>query len=411
MQYAESHLCASAFRVLHSAFCISMNDLFWLTILLFVVAAALRSDLFFYMLYVVVGLQALARLWLRQSARRLSWRRQAPPAAFLGEQITVALELTNGSLLPVPWVVVSESLPPSMRSPPLLREVLSLGAGERRVLTYTLVGQRRGYYKIGPLSLQTGDILGLGERILSGAASEGLTIYPPILSLGQLGLPASLPYGTLATTARLFSDPARPSGVRPYQAADGVRRIDWKTTAHAGTPQVRRYQPAISIETLIALAFSRTEYTGRFSYDMMERALVAAASIAADLAARRQPIGLCTTGDDPQTGAPAAPLAVAEGRAQLIQVLGMLGRLETAAQGALPELIWQAGAHLGWGSTVIVITGQRGVELLAALLPLKRRGLNLALIITEPSIADLGLPRQHGITTFGLWREGRPSVG
>jgi uncharacterized protein (DUF58 family) len=386
-----------------------MNDLFWLTILLFVVAVALRSDLFFYLLYVIVGLQVLARLWLRRGAGHLRWRRRAPTTAFPGERVTVELELTNDGLLPLPWLAVNESLPPSMHTPPMIREVLSLGAGERRVLTYMLVGQRRGFYRLGPLSLQTGDVLGLGERVLAGPEHDAITIFPPVLALGELGLPASLPYGTLATTTRLFSDPARPNGVRPYQAADGVRRIDWKTTAHAGTPQVRRYQPAISLETLIALAFSREEYGGRFSYDMMERALVAAASIAAHLAARRQPIGLCTTGLDPLQSGPTAPLAVASGRAQLIEVLGTLGRLEVAPQGALPELIWQAGTRLGWGSTVIVLTGQRGTGLVEALLPLKRRGLNLALIITEPSAADLGLPRQHGIMTFGLWRDGRPS--
>jgi hypothetical protein len=33
----------------------------------------------------------------------------------------------------------------------------------------------------------------------------------------------------------------------------------------------------------------------------------------------------------------------------------------------------------------------------------------VALILAEPTIADLGLPRQHGITTYGLWRDGRPS--
>jgi len=132
--------------------------------------------------------------------------------------------------------------------------------------------------------------------------------------------------------------------------------------------------------------------------------------VAAYLAARRQPIGLCTTGYDPQIGAPATPLAVATGRAHLIEVLGTLGRLDIASGGALPELIWQAGARLGWGSTVVAITGQRGAELVAALLPLKRRGLNVALIITEPSAEDLGLPRRHGIRTFGLWRDGRPSV-
>jgi uncharacterized protein (DUF58 family) len=388
-----------------------MNDLFWLTILLFVVAAALRSDLFFYLLYVVVGLQLLARLWLRQGVRRLRWQRRAPVAAFPGERLTVELEVTNDGLLPLPWLVVNESLPASMHSPPMIREALSLGAGERRVLTYELIGQRRGYYKLGPLSLQTGDVLGLGERNLSGETTDGLTIYPPILPLSDLGLPASLPYGTLATTARLFSDPARPSGVRPYQAADGVRRIDWKTTAHAGSLQVRRYQPAISLETLISLAFSRQEYEGRFNYDMMERALIAAASIAAHLAARRQPIGLCTTGRDPLSGGLTAPLSVNDGRAQLIEILGALGRLEIGLEGKLPELMLQAGAHLGWGSTVIAITGQRGPDLVESLLPLKRRGLNIALIITEPSAEDLGLPRRHGITAFGLWRDGRPRVG
>jgi uncharacterized protein (DUF58 family) len=388
-----------------------MNDLFWLTILLFVVAAALRSDLFFYLLYVVVGLQVLARLWLRQNTRRLSWRRRAPTAAFPGERLAVELELTNDGLLPLPWLAINESLPPTMHNPPMFREVLSLGAGERRVLTYTLVGQRRGYYRIGPLTLRTGDVLGLGERTLTGGEPDGLTIYPPVLSLADLGLPASLPYGTLAATTQLFSDPARPIGVRPYQAADGVRRIDWKTSAHAGAPQVRRYQPAISLETLIGLAFSREEYSGRYAYDTMERALVAAASIAAHLAARRQPIGLCTTGYDPLSGKQPVPLAVGSGRAQLIELLGALGRLEIAPTGALPALIWQTGAQLGWGSTVVAITGQRGDDLVAGLLPLKRRGLNVALIITEPTPDDLALPRRHGITTFGLWRDGRPSVG
>ncbi len=66
----------------------------------------------------------------------------------------------------------------------------------------------------------------------------------------------------------------------------------------------------------------------------MERALVAAASIAAHLVARRQPIGLCTTGHDPLKSGPAALAGGRRGRAQLIQVLGTLGRLESAPQGA-----------------------------------------------------------------------------
>lgn len=388
-----------------------MNDLFWLTIILFIIAAVLRSELFFYMLYVVVGLQLLARLWLRRSVNRLTWRRQAPSAAFPGEQMTVELEIKNNSLLPIPWVSLNESIPPTLRNPPMIREVLSLGAGERRMLSYTLIGRQRGYYRLGPLSIRTGDVLGLGERAVTGQERDALTIYPKVLALAELGLPASLPYGTLAATQRLFTDPARPAGVRPYQAADGVRRIDWKTTAHSGVPQVRRYQPAIALETLIALAFSREEYGSRFAYDLMERTLVAAASIAAHLSAQSQPLGFCTTGKDAATGALAATLPISVGRAHLIQVLGLLGRLEPAANGAVTGAIQQASSHLGWGSTVVIITAQHGPELVAQVLPLKRRGLNIALIIADPSAEDLGLARRHGIAAFGLWRDGRPQAG
>ena len=386
-----------------------MNDLFWLTIFLFIVAAALRSELFFYLLYVVVGLQVLARVWLRQGTRSLSWHRRAPVAAFPGEPLTVELEVKNSSVLPIPWVALQESIPPTLHNPPIIREVVSLRGGERHVFTYTLIGRQRGYYRLGPLSLRTGDVLGLGEHSVAGDANNGLTIYPTILPLAELGLPASLPYGTLATKQRLFSDPARPAGVRPYHPSDGVRGIDWKTTAHAGFPQVRRYQPAIALETLIGLAFSRGEYGGRYIYDYMERALVVAASIAVYLAARSQPIGFVTTGRDPATNIAAPVIRIAAGHPHLIHILGTLGRLEPTTHGDLAALLLQASAHLSWGSTIVMITGQRGVELLTALLPLKQRGFNVALIMIEPTPDELALPRRHGITAFGIWRDGRPS--
>lgn len=404
----KDEMLASSF-ILHPS-SLPMNNLFWLTIVLFVIAAVLRSELFFYLLYVLVGLQLFARLWLRRSANRITWRRAAPRNAFLGETLTVELEVQNNSLLPMPWLSLHESIPASLHTPPSIRQVLSLGAGERHKLSYTVVGRQRGYYRLGPLTLRTGDVLGLGEQSLHANSIDALTIYPHVLALHELGLPATLPYGTLAARQRLFTDPARPSGVRPYQPADGVRRIDWKSSARTNEPMVRRYQPAIALETLIALAFSREEYNSRYAFDMMERALVAAASVAAHLAERGQPIGFCTTGIDAASGTVGAPLPVGTGRAHFTEILGMLGRLEMTQQGDLPAVLGRAATQLGWGSTVVVITGQRDTTLLAALIPLRRRGLNIALIMVEPTPEELALPRAHGITTFGLWRDGRPQV-
>jgi uncharacterized protein (DUF58 family) len=379
-----------------------------LSIVLLLVAIALRSDLFFVLLYIVVGLQVVTRAWLAYQVRSLTWSRVVPETAFPGERLRVEVTLRNRGLLPIPWVALHESLPPALHSPPMIREVVSLSAGERRVIAYELFGQRRGYYQIGPLSLQTGDVLGLGERPMASEQRSPLTIYPHVLPLADLGLPASLPYGTLAASRRLFEDPARPAGVRPYQPSDGVRRIDWKASAHAGQALVRRQQPSIALETLVALAFTREEYGGRFAYDTMEHALIAAASILSHLANLRQPFGVCVNGFDPATQARSTNLPLGHGRAHLISALGLLGRLEPVQEGQLLPELRRATAGLGWGSTVVIITGQRGEAFLAEALGMRRRGLNVTLILTEATPEELALPRRHGIAAYTINRDGRP---
>jgi uncharacterized protein (DUF58 family) len=237
-----------------------------------------------------------------------------------------------------------------------------------------------------------------------------LTIYPTVVRLAELGLPANLPYGTLAAPQRLFDDPARPIGVRPYQPGDGVRRIDWKSTARMQQAVVRRNQPAIMLETMVALAFSRQEFGGRFAYDQMERSLTAAASILAHLEQQRQSYGLCSSGHDPMTGMVAQPIPIGHGRGHLMAGLGLLGRLEPAEHGDLLADLQQATIGLGWGSTLVIIAAQPTTELLAAMLPLQRRGLYLALILVEAQPADLLLARQHGVSAYRLGYDARPTT-
>ncbi len=381
-------------------------DIRLLTLLLLVVAAALRSELFFYLLYVLVGLQLAAWLWVRAAARAVRWSRQAPAAAFPGETVEVTIALRNGGLVPIPWLALHESLPSELRTMPAVRQVLALGAGEQRAIAYTLQGRRRGRYQLGPLQLRTGDALGLFERPLAGAEPDYLVIYPQVLPLPELGLPAALPFGVRPDRGSLFSDPARPLGPRPYAPGDSIRQIDWKSSARAGTLQVRRYEPAIARETLIALAFSVAEYPGRYTFDAQERAVVAAASLAADLLGRGQAVGLCTSGRDPITGAEAAPLAPAGGRAQLIEVLRLLGRLEAPGTGVVLAALDRAAADLGWGSTVVLVASGAPTAWIERLLALRRRGLHVALVLVEGTANEIALARRHGLVVYLVDRVG-----
>lgn len=392
-----------------------MNDLFWLTLILLIVAAVLRSELFFYLLYVLVGLQVAARFWLNRSSKHLRWERRAPTALFPGEQATVELEIENTGLLAVPWLSLHESASPALLSPPGVREVISLGAGEKRRFSYKLHPSRRGYYKLGPLSLRTGDVLGLGERALDGGGEVAVTVYPSILPLAELKLLASLPFGSLPNRSSLFVDPAQPTGVRNYRPGDSIRSIDWKNSARYASSQpphnqsllVRRYQPAIALETVVALAFGLQEYHSRFAYDDMERALTAAASIVAHLIEQRQAVGFCTSGYDPLSEQSEIVLPVGSGRAHLIDILGILGRLDMSQEGDLVALLQRVSARLAWGSTLVFVGGERP-DLLASILPLRQRGLNVALVLVDGSYETIGLARQHGIAAFRIERDGRP---
>lgn len=379
-----------------------------LTIIILLIAAALRSALFFYLLFVLVGLQLIAWLWVRAVARAVRWSRTVPGAAFPGETVEVGLVVRNSGRLPIPWLLVSESVPAALGPAASLRRVIALGAGAERRLGYSLQGRRRGLYRLGPLSMRTGDVLGLFEQSFAGESADSLVIYPAVLPLHELGLPAALPFGERPAPGSLFTDPARPLGVRAYAPGDSQRQIDWKSSARVGTLQVRRHEPAIARETMLALAFSRAEYISRYPYDNLERAVVAAASITADLLGRGQPVGICTSGHDPLADAPAAPIAPDAGRPQLIEILRLLGRLEAPPEASLLALLDRATATLGWGSTVVVVACRGGEALVERLIALRRRGLRPALVLVEGSAADLALAQRHQIVAYLVDRAGVP---
>jgi uncharacterized protein (DUF58 family) len=387
-----------------------MADLRLLTLILLAIAALLRSEIFFYLLYVLIGFQLAAWFWVRTTTARLRWRRTLPPAAFPNEQITVQVTLTNPSLLPVPWLTVYESLPPTLHPPPGVRRVVALSARGEQQIRYTLHTTRRGLYTIGPLRLHTGDVLGLREQTLAGGSEDRLVVCPEVVPLPDLGLPAALPFGAQPFAQSLFTDPARPIGVRTYQPGDPPRQVDWKSSARIGTLQVRRHEPAIARITLIALAFSRSEYPVRYLYDTLERAVVVAASIAADLTIRRQPVGICTSGIDLLNNDPAQTIPPAHNQAHLLEILKLLGRLDAAPTGDIDALVSTAAADLGWGATVVLIGV--GVELhrLERLIALRRRGLRIALVLIEGAAADIARARQHGIAVYLVDRGGIPAA-
>jgi uncharacterized protein (DUF58 family) len=385
---------------------------------LLAVAFFTRVDFFFYLLYSLFGIYFLGRLWASRSLAAVSIRRHHEPRMFYGESLAVQVDVHNRGLLPVLWLRLADTVPFDLVGGPAFRCVLSLWPGERQRHEYRLMGRRRGYYRLGPLVSQGGDLLGTAAYEKRVGGDDWVVVYPRIVPLRDLGFPSQSPFGVLPSRQRLFEDPARIRGVRDYQAGDSLRRVDWKSSARIGQLQVRRYEPAIALETALFLNLATGEYPQAHRYTATERGIVICASLAAHLTEQRQAVALATNGHDPLRSVPppgtgaTATLPLRKGREHLMVVLDLLARIELVAEGedAVPflELLNRKSLALPWGSTVVAVTSQEAEGLMETLLVLRRRGLRVLLVLTCPSRgfeATAARAEQIGVQTVRIWTE------
>lgn len=415
-----------------------MPNLIPLLIGLFLLAALLRIDTYFSLVYLLAAVYLLGRAWSRQSMRQLLTERRLINRAFPGEQIQVELRVSNEGWLPVPWVEMHDSLPVDLISPPYYRRVITLMPHQEQTFEYTLSCNKRGYYVIGPMIWRTGDLLGFTPQEAGHQQSEYIIVYPRVVSLESLGLPTRSPLAQLPAPAPLFEDPTRVTGVREYQVGDSPRRIHWTASASAGQLLVKRYQPAIARETMIFLDLNQASYSIQRMVAASELAIVTAASLANHIVLREGlAVGLTTQGIDPLQEERIRTLCLPprRERAHLMGILEILARVETYGQRPetkspsekvsptdkprqpmpaegedldLIDLVRRDSTQLSWGGTAILITGQETPELYDALLYLRQQGLAVALILVMPAPPDPE-GRAHaaalGLRVHHVWRE------
>lgn len=389
-----------------------MQNLVPVVIVLFLLAAVLRIDFYFHIVYLLAGVYVLSRLWTHQGLRQLEADRRLVNRAFPGEDIPVTLTVRNAGWLPIPWVEVHDSLPVEMISPPFYREAITLTGHETRRFHYTLTGYKRGYYPIGPLWVHVGDMMDAAPTRSRQTQREYIIVYPRVVTLEKLGLPTHSPLASLPAPAPLFEDPTRVMGVREYQVGDSPRRIHWTASASAGQLLVKRYQPAIARETLVCLDLDRDSYQGKRFRDASELAVITAASLANHITHReRLAVGLVTQADDPLTEETARfSLAPRRERAHLMSIFETLARVQLTSDAPIPfaELLRQESVALSWGSTIVVITGRERAGLFDMLAYLRRTGFAVALILVMPPPSDGTLPGRAqllGIPVYHVWQE------
>jgi uncharacterized protein (DUF58 family) len=354
-----------------------------LLVLLLLAAAFVKGGFAFTIIYLFLGIYIVSLFWTRQSAKNISCIRKFEKRTFLGEEVTIQLEIQNKVWLPIPWLYVYESLPVELSAGSSIKRLVSLGPRGKVEILYKLNAYKRGYYPVGPFTTKFGDTLGLADVQELESQPDFITVYPHIIPITNANLPSRSPLGTMRHHQPIFEDPSRVRGKRDYVASDSLGRVDWKASASMGRLQIKQFEPSIALQTVIFLNLNASEYVTRNRIDATELAIVVAASLANWAVTQKQAVGLTTNGIDSHSNNPSVqPIPSRKGRGHLIHILDLLARVQMTESRSLTDMLNKETPSLPWGTTVVIITGSIGVDLFDEIFQIKRRGQSVVLIVT-----------------------------
>jgi uncharacterized protein (DUF58 family) len=387
-----------------------------LLIILLVLGALLHEDFIFTVIYFLAGAYALSRWWSRKALANIIAQRELPGRLFLAEEALVTLKLRNQGWLPAVWIRLNDSLPVNLSVPNFYRQAISLAPKEDLRLQYKIKGWKRGYYELGPLTLQSGDLFGLAERVAFEGILDHVTVFPKIIPLTQVRLPSRSPIGTLRHREPIFEDPSRVLGKREYISGDSLRRVDWKATATNGRLIVKLFEPSIALDTIILLNLKGSNYDPNTRNTATELAIVVAASLANWVVERKQAVGLISNGFDPlETDLHSSLILPRKGRNHLMRVLETLARLQMTEEREIVDQLVISLPKLPWGTTLVAITGNVNEAFFESLFQARRSGLNVLLVVcgqnaalkeTRRRAAQFTIPLVHFLNEIDLdqWR-------
>ena len=410
----------------------------WFLGVLFLLLAAfvLESGLLAFATYALLGLllisRVLARGWsenLTASRRIIAFARPgqednddaADPEKLLtlhaevGDRIKVRVTVRNTGRMLVPWVLLEDLLPLAVLKKDARLKVVKgkhvqismLRGGGETTVRYQLECVRRGYYQIGPLVLENGDLFGLHRRYRVETKPAYLLVYPKMMMLDGYELASRRPIGDVRLTHRLYEDPTRIAGVRAYEPGDSLNRIHWKATARTGVLQSKIHEPSSLSGVTVLLDFHESGYPARGEPFRSELAVTAALSLANAVFEMGQQTGLIANGRDAAerlrlqwqreaSDRDAARQASEEeqterlrplivetrrGPEQLQRMRELLARVELNGGLTFIQLVSETTARLPRDATVLAVLPEVTIEHALALGTLRRRGFAVTAVL------------------------------
>lgn len=262
-------------------------------------AFLVQSPYMAYGLYAFLLLLLVARLSSAAWVAGLDCERSISAATVqAGDEAEVAVRVTNRRGWPIPWIFVEDQAPAGFPCLGENKRLAVLMPGRSIELKYRLLCTRRGYHRVGPLLMESGDLFGLQRRFRTGEQRDYVAVLPTIAYIDTFNIAAKRPQGPVRISNRVYADPARINAIREYVPGDPMNTIHWKATARTGKLHVKTFEPSSVTGGTIVLDLHEDSYVPEHKEERIELAITVAASLAYLLQMSGEQVGLLTNARD-----------------------------------------------------------------------------------------------------------------
>ncbi len=306
-----------------------------------------------------------------------------------------AFQVRNTALLPKLWLEIlddSELPGHSQHSSQVIPLLGTRGRHSWQASTYCAV---RGEFRLGPMTLISGDPFGFFLTRRWIPATSRVIVYPQTVDLDHFSLPEGVLSGGETQRRRSHYVTTNAAGVRDYVTGDSYNRIHWKSTARKGRLIVKEFEIDPLVDIWLFVDFSaasltephveRIGQTGAIiprsqgiPPSTEEYAAVIAASLARYFVGLERALGFAAYTPNRAIHQPE------RGSRQLNHILETLAVARSFSQYTLAQMLALETPYFTRGTTLIVITSSLETRWVAEAQTLLQRGIRPVCVFVDP---------------------------
>lgn len=250
-------------------------------------------------------------------------------------EVTVQIKLNNkGEELK--FLEMIDKIPPKVE---IIKgsnhHILSLDKNETKIIEYTISLPLRGKKNIGPIKMRYRDSLGFFFKEWNVKKDMTIHVLPKTEDMNKVDVRPSYTRNWLGNIqSQSIGIGSEFYSLREYVPGDEIRKINWKATAKYLNPITNEYEGEKSGDVVIVVDGYKEGNVGTIRENTTNASIRAAASLATNILADRNRVGLIILGDTLNWIYPRA------GKEQLYKILDNLSNLKEGGMWKIQDTKW-----------------------------------------------------------------------